>query len=50
MFGRERKVKVALSDFEIRLLLKALVCWRNTLLREDKPTEDLDDLIIKLGK
>ena len=50
MFGREKKIKVALTDFEIHLLLNALVCWRNALLRECKPTEDIDDLIIKLGK
>jgi hypothetical protein len=50
MFGRERKMKILLSDFEARLLINALICWRNALLQEDKPTEDLDDLIIKLAK
>ncbi len=50
MFEKEKRVRVALSDYEVRLLLNALVCWRNALLQEDRPTEDIDDLIIKLAK
>ena len=37
-----------LDDFEQRLMVNGLTDFRNDLLREDKPTEDLDDLILKV--
>jgi len=43
----ERRV-VMLDDFEQRLMVNGLTDFRNDLLREDKPTEDLDDLILKV--
>lgn len=43
----ERRV-VVLDDFEQRLMVNGLTDFRNDLLREDKPTEDLDDLILKV--
>ena len=48
MFSQEKKRRVRLSDFQCRLLAKALLCWRNDLLKEDKPTEDIDELILLL--
>ena len=37
-----------LDDFEHRLLVGCLVTARNKYLREDKPTEDVNDLILKI--
>lgn len=42
------KVVVTLDDFEQRLLVNGLNDFRNDLLRDDKPTEDVDDLILKV--
>ena len=42
------KVVVTLDDFEHRLLVSGLADFRNDLIRDDKPTEDVDDLILKV--
>ena len=42
------KVVVTLDNFEQRLLVNGLNDFRNDLLREDKPTEDVEDLILKV--
>ena len=42
------KVVVTLDDFEQRLLVSGLADFRNDLIREDKPTEDVDDLLLKV--
>ena len=42
------KVVVTLDDFEQRLMVSGLADFRNDLIREDKPTEDVDDLILKI--
>ena len=39
---------VMLDDFEQRLMVNGLTDFRNDLHREDKPTEDVDDLILKV--
>ena len=44
----DEKRVVILDDFEQRLMVNGLTDFRNDLLREDKPTEDLDDLILKV--
>ena len=44
----EEKVVVTLDNFEQRLLVNGLNDFRNDLLRDDKPTEDVDDLILKV--
>ena len=38
---------VALDSFEQRLMVSALTDFRNDLLREEKPTEDVDGLLLK---
>jgi len=43
----ERRV-VMLDDFEQRLLVSGLADFRNDLIRDEKPTEDVDDLILKV--
>ena len=42
------KVVVTLDDFEQRLMVSGLADFRNDLIREDKPTGDVDDLILKV--
>ena len=46
----DEKHVVMLDDFEQRLMVNGLTDFRNDLLREDKPTEDVDDLLYKLMK
>jgi len=43
----EKKI-ITLDDFEQRLMVNGLNDFRNDLLKEDKPTEDLDDLLLKV--
>ena len=45
---RETRRYIYLDDFGHRLLVGRLVTARNEYLREDKPTEDVDDLILKI--
>lgn len=44
----EEKRVVELSDFEHRLLVNGLADFRNDLIRDEKPTEDVNDLLIKV--
>ena len=44
----EDKVLVTLDSFEQRLMVSALTDFRNELLREEKPTEDVDSLLLKV--
>lgn len=44
----DEKVVVTLDDFEQRLLVSCLADFRNDLIRDEKPTEDVDDLILKV--
>lgn len=39
---------VMLDDFEQRLMVNGLTDFRNDLLRAEKPTEDVDALILKV--
>ena len=42
----EEKKVVTLDDFEQRLMVSGLLDFRNDLLRDEKPTEDINDLIL----
>ena len=44
----DEKVVVTLDDFEQRLLVSGLADFRNDLIRDEKPTEDVDNLILKV--
>lgn len=44
----DEKVVVTLDNFEQRLMVSGLADFRNDLLRDEKPTEDVDDLILKV--
>ena len=44
----EDKIVVTLDSFEQRLMVSALTDFRNDLLREEKPSEDVDGLLLKV--
>lgn len=44
----EDKVVVTMDCFEQRLLVGALTDFRNELIREERPTEDVDGLLLKV--
>ena len=44
----EEKKVLTLDEFEQRLMVNGLVEFKNDLTRNDKPTEDVDDLILKV--
>lgn len=55
MMGRDKedtmadeRVVVALDGFELRLLVNGLNGFRTNLQEEGLPTEDVDDLILKV--
>ena len=43
----EEKKVVTLDGFEQRLMVSGLMDFRNDRLRDEKPTEDINDLILK---
>ena len=45
---KEKTVKIKFTDFECNLLINGIFEWRNMLLEQGKPTEDVDELILKI--
>ena len=43
-----KKIKIKLTDFECNLLVNGMNEFRNMLLEKDLPTEDVDDLLLRL--
>lgn len=43
----DKKV-ITVDDFDHRLMVNGLNNFRNNLIKEDKPTEDVDELILKV--
>ena len=43
----EKKV-ITVDDFDHRLMVNGLNNFRNDRIKEDKPTEDVDELILKV--
>ena len=43
-----RKTKIKFTDFECNLLINGMNEFRNMLLAEDLPTEDVNELLLKL--
>ena len=43
-----KKIKIKLDRFECNLLINGMNEFRNMLLAEDLPTEDVDELLLKL--
>lgn len=46
----EEKRVISVDDFEHRLMVKGLNDFRNDLIQGDKPTEDIDELLLKVIK
>ena len=44
----EEKRVVELTNFEYRLMVGGLASFRNDLIREEKPTEDVNELLLKV--
>ena len=44
----EEKRVVELTNFEYRLMVGGLANFRNDLIREEKPTEDVNELLLKV--
>ncbi len=43
-----RKTKIKFTDFECNLLINGMNEFRNMLLDEDLPTEDINELLLKI--
>lgn len=49
MFGRKKnQVRLELTADEMRILRKIMLYFRNMILADGRPTEDIDALIVKL--
>ncbi|SMC62799.1 hypothetical protein [Papillibacter cinnamivorans] len=48
MFKRGKKVRVELSNAELRLLRNSLINSRNRLISEGKYTDHIDEILIML--
>ena len=44
----EEKRVVELTNFEYRLMVGGLASFRNDLIRDEKPTEDVNELLLKV--
>ena len=44
----KRKTKIKFTDFECNLLINGMNEFRNMLLAEDLPTEDVNELLLKI--
>lgn len=44
----EKKVVVILTDYEQRILVRGMNEYRNQLLEEEKPTEDVARVMLKV--
>ena len=49
-FVMERKTKIKFTDFECNLLVNGMNEFRNMLLTEGLPTEDVDELLLEIIK
>ena len=47
---KKKKVKMKFTDFQWYLLINGINEWRNMLLERGTPTEDVDELILKIIK
>lgn len=50
LFRKEKKCYVTLGDRELRMAKYALLQFHNKLLAEGKPTEDVNELLLKIWK
>lgn len=43
----ERKIRIAFTDDEIRIIMRSLVELRNALIREGRYTDSVDEIMLK---
>ena len=44
----DNSIMIKVSDFEQRILVNGMNRFRNDLIQEDLPTEDVDDILLKI--
>lgn len=44
----EEKRVIEVDDFDHRLMVNGLADFRNDLIRDERPTEDVDELLLKI--
>ena len=50
MFKRKNKVYVTLSQAELRLMITAMLSFRNKLVATNRPTEDVNTILLRIMK
>ena len=50
MLKKRKRVVVQLTAKEVRVFRDAMIYFRNLAIREGKPTEDIDAIILRLCK
>lgn len=50
LWKRQEKRIIELNPSEVRLLLRALMNFRNKVMNAGKPTEDINELILMITK
>lgn len=50
MFKRKNKVYVTLSPAERRLMITAMISFRNKLIATNRPTEDVNSILLRIMK
>ena len=48
-FGKDRYV-IELTPAQLRLLIQGLLCFRNKVLANNLPTDDINELLLRLMK
>lgn len=48
MFMKSKKIRIKLDRFECNLLINGMIEFRNMLMVEGLPTEEIDELLLKL--
>ena len=47
-YYERQKIKIKFDSFECNLLINGIFEWRNQLLEQDLPIEDVDALLLKI--
>ena len=50
MFKRKNKVYVTLLPAERRLMITAMISFRNKLIATNRPTEDVNSILLRIMK
>lgn len=50
MFGRKKKIKITLSNYEYHLILDCLISLRNELIEQGRYTDGVDETLVAIAK